>query len=173
MTVSARSTTRTENERMELYRRRQASLFRVVCSLAVSRPAIISILVLVLLLSVPSTSDAFTPLKQVKSATALFVQTDVDDNKSRTWDQAPSREPTQTHNSIYHMTRSKPHRPRQPKTKPMPVTGYNSKAIIELYDRRPLQVGWRLNWLGLPLLGTFACLSGTFALQTLAHNFLM
>ena len=39
------------------------------------------------------------------------------------------------------------------KTKPMPVTGYNAKSIEDYYDRQPLQVGWRLNSLGFPLLG--------------------
>jgi hypothetical protein len=39
------------------------------------------------------------------------------------------------------------------KMKPMPITGYNAKEIEEYYDRRPWQVGWRLNSLGLPLLG--------------------
>jgi len=38
------------------------------------------------------------------------------------------------------------------KLKPMPVTGYDAKAIEEYYDMRPLQVGWRLNTLGFPLL---------------------
>ncbi|KAG7363890.1 ABC1 family-domain containing protein [Nitzschia inconspicua] len=38
------------------------------------------------------------------------------------------------------------------KMKPMPLTGYDAKAIEEYYDMRPLQVGWRLNSLGLPLL---------------------
>jgi hypothetical protein len=42
------------------------------------------------------------------------------------------------------------------KTKPMPVTGYDSKAIEEYYDRRPLEVGWRLNSLSFPMLGTCA-----------------
>lgn len=34
----------------------------------------------------------------------------------------------------------------------MAVTGYDAKSIEEFYDARPLQVGWRLNSLGLPLL---------------------
>jgi len=38
------------------------------------------------------------------------------------------------------------------KMKPMPVTGYDAKAIEEHYDMRPLQVGWRLNTIGFPLL---------------------
>jgi hypothetical protein len=41
------------------------------------------------------------------------------------------------------------------KTKPMPITGYDAQAILEFYDRRPLQVGWRLNSFGIPLLGMF------------------
>jgi predicted unusual protein kinase regulating ubiquinone biosynthesis (AarF/ABC1/UbiB family) len=36
--------------------------------------------------------------------------------------------------------------------KPMPVTGYDAKAIEKYYDMRPLQVGWRLNAIGFPLL---------------------
>jgi hypothetical protein len=39
--------------------------------------------------------------------------------------------------------------------KPMPITGYDYKSIEEYYDRRPLQVGWRLNSLSLPLLGSY------------------
>lgn len=37
----------------------------------------------------------------------------------------------------------------------MAVTGYDAKAIEEFYDARPLQVGWRLNSLGLPLLAWY------------------
>mmetsp|Transcript_18187 Transcript_18187/g.45027 ORF Transcript_18187/g.45027 Transcript_18187/m.45027 type:complete len:812 (+) Transcript_18187:155-2590(+) len=44
---------------------------------------------------------------------------------------------------------------RRQKTKPMPVTGYDGKTIDNFYDRRPLQVGWRLNSLGFPLLGWY------------------
>jgi hypothetical protein len=44
---------------------------------------------------------------------------------------------------------------RRQKTKPMPVTGYDAQAIEEYYDRRPLQIGWRLNSLSFPLLGMF------------------
>lgn len=42
---------------------------------------------------------------------------------------------------------------RRQKTKPMPLTGYDAQAIEKYYDRRPLQVGWRLNSLSFPLLG--------------------
>lgn len=38
------------------------------------------------------------------------------------------------------------------KMKPMPVTGYDARAIEKYYDMRPLRVGWRLNTLGFPLL---------------------
>ena len=44
---------------------------------------------------------------------------------------------------------------RRQKTKPMPVIGYDGKTIDDFYDRRPLQVGWRLNSLGFPLLGWY------------------
>jgi ABC1 atypical kinase-like domain len=44
---------------------------------------------------------------------------------------------------------------RRQKTKPMPITGYDAQAIEAFYDRRPLQVGWRLNSLGFPLLGWY------------------
>jgi len=37
----------------------------------------------------------------------------------------------------------------------MPVTGYDAQTILDFYDRRPLQVGWRLNSLGFPLLGWY------------------
>jgi hypothetical protein len=46
------------------------------------------------------------------------------------------------------------------KTKPMPITGYNADAILECYDKRPLEVGWRLNSVGLPLLGWYLQLLG-------------
>ncbi|KAL3919342.1 MAG: hypothetical protein SGILL_003799 [Bacillariaceae sp.] len=44
---------------------------------------------------------------------------------------------------------------RKTKMKPMPLTGYDAKAIDAYYDIRPLQVGWRLNSLGLPLLAWY------------------
>jgi len=39
--------------------------------------------------------------------------------------------------------------------KPMPITGYDANEICERYDRRPLEVGWRLNSLGFPMVGCF------------------
>ena len=38
---------------------------------------------------------------------------------------------------------------------PMPILGYDGEAIMEYYDRRPLEVGWRLNSLGIPMVGSF------------------
>jgi hypothetical protein len=43
---------------------------------------------------------------------------------------------------------------RRRKTKPLPITGYDAAAIEEYFNGRPLQVGWRLNSIGLPLFGT-------------------
>jgi predicted unusual protein kinase regulating ubiquinone biosynthesis (AarF/ABC1/UbiB family) len=37
----------------------------------------------------------------------------------------------------------------------MPVTGYDAEAIEDYYDRRPLQVGLRLNSIGFPMLGWY------------------
>ena len=65
-------------------------------------------------------------------------------DQSRTWN-LPSRRTTVDVND-----RSRSRK----KMKPMPVTGYNARAIEMHYDRRPLQVGWRLNSLGFPLLCT-------------------
>jgi len=42
---------------------------------------------------------------------------------------------------------------RRRKLEPLPITGYDAMAIEAKYDMRPLQVGWRLNSLGFPLLG--------------------
>lgn len=41
------------------------------------------------------------------------------------------------------------------KLKPIPVTGYDAKAIEKYYNIRPLLVGWRLNSLGFPLLAWY------------------
>jgi len=54
-------------------------------------------------------------------------------------------------NNIDHQSSQRLSRSKQ-KMKPMPVTGYDGRAIEEYYDMRPLQVGWRLNTLGIPLL---------------------
>ena len=44
---------------------------------------------------------------------------------------------------------------KRQKMKPMPILGYSSRTILAYYDARPLEVGWRLNSLGFPLLGTY------------------
>eukprot|EP00560_Eucampia_antarctica_P002238 CAMPEP_0197841658 /NCGR_PEP_ID=MMETSP1437-20131217/46305_1 /TAXON_ID=49252 ORGANISM="Eucampia antarctica, Strain CCMP1452" /NCGR_SAMPLE_ID=MMETSP1437 /ASSEMBLY_ACC=CAM_ASM_001096 /LENGTH=726 /DNA_ID=CAMNT_0043451449 /DNA_START=302 /DNA_END=2482 /DNA_ORIENTATION=+ len=44
------------------------------------------------------------------------------------------------------------------KQQPMPLVGYEADKIIHRYDRRPLEVGWRLNSLSLPLLGWYMAL---------------
>ena len=41
------------------------------------------------------------------------------------------------------------------KQKPMPLVGYDAEKILHTYDRKPLEVGWRLNVLSLPLLGWY------------------
>jgi hypothetical protein len=81
-----------------------------------------------------------------------------DGEPSRTWNQHPDM--TQNIGSL--LSSAQPQMLRK-KTKPIPVTGYDGKAIDEFYDRRPLQVGWRLNSLGFPLLGR---LGGSLAVST-------
>ncbi len=44
---------------------------------------------------------------------------------------------------------------KRQKMRPMPILGYSARTILAYYDSRPLEVGWRLNSLGLPLLGTY------------------
>jgi hypothetical protein len=55
--------------------------------------------------------------------------------------------------------RQSPKRRRRQKMKPMPILGYNARTILAYYDARPLEVGWRLNSLGFPLLGTYISFS--------------
>lgn len=94
--------------------------------------------------------DAFVP-----QTTTSYSATRPLNAASRTWDQT-------RHKLIYYGEDDKEQHHQDPpkistdkiKTKPMPVTGYNAKEICETYDRRPFQVGWRMNSVGLPLLGT-------------------
>ena len=115
-----------------------------------------------------------------ESTTPLFMSSRVDslEGNSRTWNQRstttrggpislPSSYPSSPQSTALQrqqrpkqtdpINQNQPSR-RQRKTKPLPMTGYDSKAIEELYDRRPLQVGWRLNSLGFPLLGWYMSL---------------
>lgn len=70
----------------------------------------------------------------------------------------PSSDDLRPHDPLRRSIQQKPptkdntFRTRQ-KTTPMPITGYDAVAIEEYFDRRPLLVGWRLNALGIPLLG--------------------
>ena len=86
------------------------------------------------------TATHFTSARRYN--TALSVE-------SRTWDQT-------RHKLIYNG--EDPDRPSNRitvKSNPMPYTGYDATAICDFYDSRPLQVGWRLNAVGLPLLGWY------------------
>lgn len=80
------------------------------------------------------------------------------DNPPRTWVQRPGWPPKKEvpQEDESQLTSPEPdlHRRRQ-KTKPLPVLGYDYRAIEEFYDIRPFQVIWRLNSLGFPLLGWY------------------
>lgn len=79
---------------------------------------------------------------------------------SRTWIQHPHQAVaaaavTTTSVAVPAVSMHTARRKSRQKIKPMPVTGYDSSAIEEYYDRRPFQVAWRLNSLGFPLLGMY------------------
>lgn len=75
---------------------------------------------------------------------------------SRTWIQRPSpRDNNRTTNNENIVVINNVHGRRKQKLKPMPVTGYDAAAIEAYYDRRPWEVVWRLNNLGIPLLGWY------------------
>ena len=81
---------------------------------------------------------------RIKSSTSVLHSTRINSNDHpRTW----NIERKEDRNGLDDRSWS-----RQ-KMKPMPITGYDANKIEEYYDRRPLQVGWRLNSLGFPLLG--------------------
>lgn len=89
----------------------------------------------------PTCSHALiAPSSPSRLPTALFDSS----MTSRTWRR---REPQRQGNQPNQIVRKK--------TLPMPITGYNAKDILDCYDRRPLEVGWRLNSLGFPLLGWY------------------
>jgi hypothetical protein len=99
------------------------------------------------------------------TSTSLRMSTPVNFPKqgSRTWrqkprDQGQSGGGDNSKNKAALLVTPPPEKPTAKrvriKTKPMPVTGYNAELIEDYYDRRPFQVGWRLNSLGFPLLGT-------------------
>lgn len=98
----------------------------------------------------------------------LFMSSTPNDNERMIWSQprysssvslsSPStiskHYVTKQHDTKQRQQRLNSRRKRQ-KMKPLPILGYNSRAILEYYDLRPLEVGWRLNSLGFPLLGKF------------------
>jgi hypothetical protein len=88
--------------------------------------------------------QAFAPLARHKRPVSLASAA------SRTWDQT-------RHKLVYYGEEEEDPSPPPPKerikTKPMPITNYNALEICQTYDRRPFQVGWRMNAVGLPLLG--------------------
>jgi predicted unusual protein kinase regulating ubiquinone biosynthesis (AarF/ABC1/UbiB family) len=80
------------------------------------------------------TTPAFSPRIRSAATSALFLET-----SPRTWSQG-----SQTASYVAHK-----------KMQPMPILGYDPELIMDFYDRRPLEVGWRLNSVGLPLLGWY------------------
>lgn len=106
------------------------------------------IIVWPLLLLSSTAVQAFAPLARHERPVSLASAA------SRTWDQT-------RHKLVYYGGEEEedPSPPPPPpkekiKTKPMPITNYNALEICQTYDRRPFQVGWRMNAVGLPLLGT-------------------
>ena len=130
-----------------------------------SLPSVATFLLLLRLSVVASPVAAFSPPNQHNAIFAslltnepsskrrrCFMSTpEIDGGPSRTWNQRPDL-PASSSQAAQNGTNR---RRRQRKPKPIPVTGYNGKEIEDYYDRRPFQVGWRLNILGFPLLGTF------------------
>jgi hypothetical protein len=78
----------------------------------------------------------------------------------------PKRQP-QSSSSIF--TRRSSSRKLRQKMKPMPILGYNARNILAYYDARPLEVGWRLNSLGFPLLGTSKIISAETLVGSLSY----
>jgi len=78
--------------------------------------------------------------------TKLAAESSLNRPTSRTWRQQ---------RSIRESPPSDQRRIQPLKTKPMPIIDYDAHSIIDHYDKRPLEVGWRLNCLGLPLLSWY------------------
>ncbi|KAL7578341.1 hypothetical protein ACA910_012747 [Epithemia clementina (nom. ined.)] len=108
----------------------------------------------------------FTTIREIygfnpnSSAGRRLRTTDLAASKGRTWKQRPSPASPRVSNDSSASQLALPPQTAsftglREKTKPLPITGYNAASIEEFYDRRPLQVGWRLNSLGLPLLGWY------------------
>jgi hypothetical protein len=106
----------------------------------------------------------------------LSMSSTPSNNERTTWQQrssasfsSPSTTTTRTYRSSpnYYDTKQRKQRlnsqfrqrRKRQKMKPIPILGYNARSILEYYDMRPLEVGWRLNSLGFPLLGTLLRIS--------------
>jgi hypothetical protein len=114
---------------------RQSLFFAaVLCSLCMPQFAVA--------FSTPPISEQSNHLPSLKSS---YI------DEPRTWDLHRNINNNDPPNDNMSDDRSK----SRQKMKPMPITGYDYKSIEEYYDRRPLQVGWRLNSLSLPLLGSY------------------
>lgn len=108
-------------------------------------------LLILLIAQAPLHVHSFSVLSRTKRKhfsfpTILAADSSLDRPTSRTWRQQPS---------IRESPPSDQRRIQPLKTKPMPIIGYDAQAIIDYYDKRPLEVGWRLNCLGLPLLSWY------------------
>jgi len=115
--------------------------------------------------------SAFVPLQSyihthrqhqpITSSTLIFAESSSSQEwESRTWSQQRRKGRRRDDNIISSTNNNNNNnvsdRPRvSQKTAPIPITGYEADSIIDFYDSRPLEVGWRLNSLGLPLLGWY------------------
>lgn len=100
--------------------------------------------------SIPPPSPTTTSQRPVPSSSSLSSSS-ILPNRPRLMSQPP---PQQRRLSTTSSSSSSTKRRRRQKMKPMPILGYNARTILAYYDARPLEVGWRLNSLGFPLLGT-------------------
>jgi hypothetical protein len=98
-------------------------------------------------------SNAFTSVPRFTAFPVSFTQLRTEHSlPQRTWRQ---REVTSRDGKDSSQQSHDSHLIEQSKTKPMPIKGYDADAILKFYDNRPWEVGWRLNSLGLPLLGWY------------------
>lgn len=116
-------------------------------------------------------NHAHTGDAAVASALSMVATSQLDDANNaptRTWAQRPGWPPPitkkqrpveeqqyyqQYHQQHHQQQQQQLAQRRRQKMKPMPIRGYDARAIEEYYDVRPLEVIWRLNSLGFPLLG--------------------
>lgn len=109
-----------------------------------------------------------TPSATMASNLYMSSQLNYPGPGSRTWNQKP-RKDSGSDKVVFVTQPEKTNKKRtRQKTMPMPITGYDANAIEHYYDRRPLQVGWRLNSLGFPLLGTLQTMM--MVMTTMSHS---